>query len=320
MVLRILLLISILLQVVAAVVAIRLTRVTKYNFSWMLFTAAFVAMCFLRCGEYLQVVADKELRLPPDFFVWIGVFTSLCFAVGVFYVQKIFNYIYRLDFQRRLTERRILSTVLRTEEKERLRFSKELHDGLGPLLSSAKLSLSALSKDGRPKSEQDIIDNTSYVIEEAIRSLREISNNLSPHTLNDFGLARAVKNFVDKSMSYGKMRIRFTTNMRTERFDTDVEVILYRVICELVNNSIRHSEGSEINLSLLYNNNAVTLNYTDNGRGFDPDAVIDTGMGLSNITSRIGSLKGTVEITSQRGKGMKAVISINLARNDGRKI
>ena len=122
MVLRILLLISILLLVVAAVVAIRLTRVTKYNFSWMLFTAAFVAMCFLRCGEYLQVVADKELRLPPDFFVWIGVFTSLCFAVGVFYVQKIFNYIYKLDFQRRLTERRILSTVLRSEVKERLRF------------------------------------------------------------------------------------------------------------------------------------------------------------------------------------------------------
>ncbi|MBQ4278841.1 MAG: sensor histidine kinase [Rikenellaceae bacterium] len=312
MVLQILLVISIILQLIAAGTAIKLMRETKYNFSWILFTVALTAMSLLRFGEYIQMVGSKELRLPPDFFVWIGVLTSLCFAVGVFYVRKIFTYINRLDIQRRLTERRILSTVLRTEEKERLRFSKELHDGLGPLLSSAKMSLSALSLDGADDKNREIVSNLDYVIDEAIRSLKEISNNLSPHVLNDFGLARAVSNFISRSMTLDAMKVNFETNLRSERFNTDVEVILYRVLCELINNSIKHSGGSRIGISLQYDGRRLTIDYSDNGRGFRPEAVLDTGMGLSNITSRVQSLKGTSTITSAPGEGMKAHIEINL--------
>ena len=319
MVLQILLIISIILQLLAAVIAIRLTRVTKYNFSWILFTVALTVMAIMRFGEYIQVVGDKELRLPPDFFVWLGVTTSLCFAVGVFYVQKIFKYIGRSEAQRRLTEKRLLNTVLRTEEKERMRFSKELHDGLGPLLSSAKMSLSALKRDDILPANREIIDNTTYVIEEAIRSLREISNNLSPHILNDFGLARGVNNFISKLPSKGRIKINFTTNLKTERFDTDVEVILYRVICELINNSIKHSEGTRIDLTLTYEGNTLGLDYSDNGKGFNPSAMLDVGMGLSNIASRISSLKGNCEITSSKGNGMRARISVNLKPDDGKR-
>lgn len=321
MVLQILLIISIILQLLAAVTAIRLTRVTKYNFSWILFTIALTTMSIIRCGEYIQIVGDKELHLPTDFFVWMGVGTSLCFAVGVFYVKKIFNYIDKLDFQRRLTEKRILNTVLRTEEKERLRFSKELHDGLGPLLSSAKMSLSALSRSELSSENKDIIQNTTYVIEEAIRSLREISNNLSPHILKDFGLARGVSNFINKSLAINPIKINFSTNLKAERFDTDVEVILYRVICELINNSIRHSQGTEVNLALNYENQQISIEYDDNGRGFSPQAVMDVGMGLSNITSRISSLKGNSQIISSKGNGMRAIISVDLNNdNDKRKL
>ena len=319
MVLRILLLISIILQVGATVVAIRLTRVTRYNSAWLLFTAAFIAMSILRCGEYVQVVWNKELRVPPDFFVWIGVITSLCFAIGVFYVGKIFNYIKRLNYQRQLTERRILTTVLRTEEKERMRFSKELHDGLGPLLSSAKMSLSALDVSHQTPTDEELIRNTSYVIDEAIRSLREISNNLSPHTLNAFGLARAINNFINKSQASKTIKIRFDTNMKTERFDTNVEVILYRVICELLNNSIKHSKCTEIALSMYYNDDTLSISYRDNGKGFDPGAVMDVGMGLSNISSRINSLNGHIDIISSKGQGMRAEINVNVSMKNGKK-
>ena len=145
MVKEILLIISVILQIIAAIVAIGLTRRTKYNLSWMLFTVALTCMAFLRLGEYVQITDLKEWRLPSEFFIWTGIVTSLCFAVGMLLVQKIFNYIARAERQRRISERRILNTVLRTEEKERQRFSKDLHDGLGPLLSSAKMSISALS-------------------------------------------------------------------------------------------------------------------------------------------------------------------------------
>ena len=173
------------------------------------------------------------------------------------------------------------------------------------------MSLTALSRDEHNAEQREIIDNTTYVIEEAIRSLREISNNLSPHVLNDFGLARGVQNFIDKSVAMHDVKIRFTTNLRSERYDTDVEVILYRVICELINNSLKHSGCTSINLSLSQNGSELTLDYSDNGRGFNPQAMMDCGMGLSNISSRINSLGGSCSITSSKGKGMQAAIRVN---------
>ncbi len=320
MVLQILILVSILLQLVAALVAIRLTRRTKYNISWMLFTLALVLTCFVRLDEYVSLVGGREWALPPHFLAWLGVAISLCLAIGIFYVSKIFDSIRRLEYQRRLTERRILTTVLRTEEKERARLSKELHDGLGPLLSSAKMSLSELARSGRPE-DRELLTGTSYVIDEAIRCLREISNNLSPHTLTSFGLAKALGNFINRSAAINSLKnikIDFDTNLRTERFDPNVEVILYRVICELITNSIKHSGGDSITLSLKYLDGKIVILYADNGKGFDTEAVLDTGMGLSNITSRIGSLHGEVVIKSERKKGMSAAIIIDTIHVDER--
>ncbi|MCC8035178.1 MAG: histidine kinase [Rikenellaceae bacterium] len=318
MVLKILLVISVILQLVAAIISVRLMTRTKYNLSWILFTVALTAMVATRAAEFAEVVWDKVFNVPQYFFVWMGVLTSLCFAVGIFLVRKIFNWIDRINHQQRLTEKRILNTVLRTEEKERLRFSKELHDGLGPLLSSARMSLSALDKTAMGNANRELLDNTNYVIEEAIRSLREISNNLSPHILNDFGLGRGVGNFINKLPSKGSCSIDFETNLKNERFDTDVEVILYRVICELLNNSVKHSGGSRIKLSLWQKEGILGVDYSDNGRGFNPSAMMDVGMGLSNISSRISSIKGTCDITSEQGGGMKAQIRINLNEKDGR--
>ena len=321
MVLKTLIIISIILQLIAVVIAIRLTRATKYNVAWMLFSFALLMMCMFRLHEFIQVTAGREWQLPPYFMAWIGAVTSLCLAVGLFYINKIITSVRRLNYQRKLTERRILNTVLRTEEKERLHFSKELHDGLGPLLSSARMSLGELSKSCTSEKDAQLIANTSYVIEEAIRSIREISNKLSPHTLNTFGLAKAVGSFINTTLSINSQRgiaIDFRTNLRTERFDPNIEVILYRVIGELISNSLKHSGATQLTLDKQYADDTITIDYTDNGKGFDPEAVIDTGMGLSNITSRIQSLKGAITIESVRTQGMHAHISVNVKHTDER--
>ena len=297
MLIKILLVISIIVQTLATAYALRLVRATKYNSVWILFIVGFSLLTIERLGQLLM---DMGVEIVPRWwFAYLGVTVSICLSIGVMYAHKLFKYIDRLK------------AVLRTEEKARSRFSKELHDGLGPLLSSAKMSLTALSRDERSAEQREIIDNTTYVIEEAIRSLREISNNLSPHVLNDFGLARGVRNFIDKSAAMHDVKIRFTTNLRTERYDTDVEVILYRVICELINNSLKHSGCSSINLSLSQNGPELALDYSDDGRGFNPQAMMDCGMGLSNIASRINSLGGTFDITSSKGRGMRTAIRIN---------
>lgn len=209
-------------------------------------------------------------------------------------------------------DRRILTAVLRTEEKTRANFSKELHDGLGPLLSSAKISLSALSHSDMTAEQRDIFNNTLYVVDEALRSLREISNNLSPHALTDFGLARGIQIFVDKAAALHKVKISFATNLRGERYDPDIEVIMYRVVCELITNSLKHSGCSEIRLSLSVAGDTLEMQYSDNGRGFDPQAMMDCGMGLSNINSRVSSLNGTFDIRSSKGRGMCASVKVNV--------
>ena len=313
MVIEILLIISVVLQIVAAIVAIGLIRRTKYNLSWMLFTVALTCMAFMRLAEYVQITSLKTiLRLPPALFVWMGVVTSLCVALGMLLVKRIFNYIASTENQRRISERRILNTVLRTEEKERLRFSKDLHDGLGPLLSSAKMSVSALAADKTDERSREILRNASYVIDEAIRSLREISVNLSPHILKDFGLARAVSNFIGR-LPHSGMRIHFSTNLHAERFDADIEVILYRVICELINNSIKHSGAAEASVSLIRIDSLIRLDYRDNGCGFETGGVEQQeDMGIANIRSRISSLKGDFTLSSSPGRGMKALVEVHI--------
>ena len=304
MLIKILLVIAILIQSVATAYALKLVRATKYNSVWILFIVGF---SLLSVERFVQLLMASGQYVPRWWFAYLGIVISICLSIGVMYAHKLFKYIGRLNRQRQLLNKRILTAVLRTEEKARSRFSKELHDGLGPLLSSARMSLSALARDERSPEQKEIIDNTTYVIDEAIRSLREISNNLSPHVLNDFGLARGVQNFIDKSAAMHDVKIRFTTNLRAERFDTDVEVILYRVICELINNSLKHAACSSINLSLSQNGTELALDYTDDGRGFNPQAMMDCGMGLSNISSRINSLGGVFDIASAKGRGMRGL-------------
>lgn len=308
MILEILLICSVILQLVAAIAAVRLISKTKYNLSWMLFTIALCLMAFMRLGEYIQVAGFNQWRLPRYFFVWTGVVTSLFCAVGVLLVQRIFKDTYVSEQKRRISERRILGTVIRTEEAERKRFSRELHDGLGPLLSSAKMSLSALSLDGLDERNKYIISNTKMVIDEAVRSLKEVATNLSPHILNDFGLNRAITNFINKIPVSG-INISFDTDLRDQRLGSHLEVILYRVVCELINNTITHASADRIDITINRLPGCIRMEYCDNGRGFDPEAETG-GMGISNMASRVGSVKGEFVITSSVGKGMSAIIEI----------
>lgn len=309
MLIQILLIIAITVQTIATVYALKLVRATKYNSIWILFIIGFSALSVER---FIQLLLFANYPIPRLFMADIGVVVSICLSIGVMYAHKLFKYIDRLNYQRQLWNRRMLTATLRAEERARSNFSKELHDGLGPLLSSAKLSLSALKMEDHDPKHREWIDQTTYVIEEAIRSVREISNNLSPHILIDFGLARAIRTFIDKSVAIHPLEISFQTNLRTERFDKDIEVITYRVICELINNSLKHAACQQIELKLNASEEQLELIYSDDGRGFDPKAMQDCGMGLSNINSRIGSLGGTCMLTSAPDKGMQAKIHIPL--------
>jgi len=314
MILKTLFVIAIILQFFAVGVAVKLTRVTKYNSSWMLLTLGFILMAVMRLVEFLPYVSNIKPQDYREIFVWGGVITSLAFAIGVFMIQKIFKYMKKAEDSRRLTEKMFLNTIIQTEEKERKRFARELHDGLGPLLSSVKMSVSSLSQMKHDETSREIVENTEIVINEAIKSLKEISDNLSPHILNNFGLVRALNNFTNKINITKTIRINLLTELKDERFDDNVEVVLYRVICELINNTIKHAQAKKINISLNKDGEYLNIVYKDDGKGFDVGTVINqpasSGMGFSNIYSRINSLKGEINVESEHKKGTLVTIKV----------
>jgi signal transduction histidine kinase len=294
-------------QLLAIGYALRLVRRTKYNIIWFL--------CIVGCAiSFAQHLFYILLNHEPDTWLMLSLdaVASLCIVMAVLFANKLVNYINHLNEQRHHLSQQLLSTAIKTEERSRSQFAKELHDGMGPLLSSVKMSLSAISTDNLNKEQQDILQNSRLMIDEAIRSVREISNNMSPQVLQDFGLSRGVHNFISRIQSFYNVDIEFRSGIHDERFDNNVEVVFYRVICELVNNSLKHSGCSEIRLSLSVSGDELELQYSDNGRGFDPQAVLDCGMGLSNINSRVNTLNGSFDITSSKGKGMRASVKVNV--------
>jgi signal transduction histidine kinase len=305
MVLKIALVISILLHFFAASVAIRLTKVTKYNLSWMLITMALMLMAIRLSFEFIPFISDLTFENLNIFFVWLGVGSSIFLAAGVFLIRRIFNYMREVEAKTREYENKLLTTAIETEEHERRRFAKDLHDGLGPILSTIKLSLSALDSAQSPTQKQKILNNVKLMVNEGVRSIKEISDNLSPHVLQNFGLEVALQNFINKACFNGSLEIDFDNNFEALRLNENTEIVLYRVACELINNTLKHAEASRAELKLFKNDRQVNMVYSDNGKGFDIDMIESyTGMGLNNILSRVNSLKGTVSFERQEPHGV----------------
>lgn len=209
-----------------------------------------------------------------------------------------------IDISERIKlERKVLSTILETEDKERRRFSEDLHDGLGPLLSTIKLYVNQMDSSIETDSEQkDMFTYTNEMLDEAITTTRNIANNILPGSIVDNGLEAAVRSFVKHIRQAGGINIIFTDNI-THRFDIKIEINFYRIIIELVNNSIKYATATKLEINLLEENNQLKLNYHDDGKGFDVEKV-KHGLGHINIKNRAQSLNGEFEYLSELNRGM----------------
>jgi PAS domain S-box-containing protein len=215
-------------------------------------------------------------------------------------------------------ERRILSKIIETEEKERKRVAKDLHDGLGPLLSSIKLYVNELqSADTEDNEKIEMLKYTNELIDDAVSSTRTIANNLMPGIILDYGLVKALQSFCNKLNIAKSINISFNADDTSRRYDSTIEITLYRVLMELINNSIKHASAKNIDITFKEENKELFILFKDDGRGFD---VIKTlrdpkiGMGLNNIINRVRSMQGTCEFISNEGIGTTVKIEINLKR------
>jgi signal transduction histidine kinase len=307
------LIISIVLQIIAASIALRFMKLTKYRLSWILLSLSFVFMAvrkIIQLFEYFRGTPSYRWQMIDE---WIGVLISFLIIVGVVLIREIFYSLKRAEIDRLKTERRVINAIINTEENEKKRFAKDLHDGLGPLLSTVKMSLSALTDKIKDPHGQEILKNTNHVVNEAISTIKEVSNNLSPHVLSNFGLSSAISAFTNKINQTKVLEIDFKSNMENQRLDNEKEVVIYRAVCELINNSILHSGASRIEIELNKHEKFITLQFYDNGRGFDTSRLgmeDNKGMGLSNIETRVKSIEGVLILESSPGKGTSALIKV----------
>lgn len=308
------LIISIVLQIIAASIALRFMKLTKYRLSWILLSLAFVFMALRKIFQLFEYFRGTPSYTWQMIDYWLDVIISFMIITGVVLIRELFYSIKRADIDRMKSEKRVISAIINTEENERKRFAKDLHDGLGPLMSTVKMSLSALGGRISDPTDTVILNNTNHLINEAINTLKDISNNLSPHILSNFGVSSALSAFVAKINQTRAIEIDFKSNMQNSRIDPEKEVVMYRAACELINNSIRHSGASRIEIELNRLEKFITLQFSDNGRGFDTASLgnedNEKGMGLSNIETRVKSVDGVFILESNPGKGTSALIKM----------
>ena len=314
MLLKYFLFFSMLIQLGAAIASISLIRRTRFNISWILISAGFVLMAFRRLFEFSTLFWETQLISEEDVNSWIGILVSILMLVGVIFIRKIFNLQDQIEEIRKESEAWILKAVIQTEEKARQSFARELHDGLGPVLSSIKMTTSAIELETMKTSNRKLVERICKATDEALITLEEISNDLSPHLLKNYGLIKALQTSANQLLANTNIRLELNENIRSKRYNYDLEINVFRIVSELLNNSIKHGAPDKIILCIHETENHLQIKYQDNGIGFEikenTKGFNKQGMGLENINSRIKSLNGNYKMESKPGKGVSIFINI----------
>ncbi len=243
----------------------------------------------------------------------------------------------RQEYKREIDEQRMrTSYLIAGQEEERKRLSRELHDGLGQMMTAIKLQLEGLMKrqhkaqlstgEGQTVSYDRNMANLKQLVMQTIQEIRAISNDLMPTVLSDFGVLPALKMLTESNRNSG-VDVTFETSCvhhmeGSLRLNKDVEIMLYRVTQEAISNALRHGKPGHIVVELIERDDYIHLIVTDDGRGFvvndvtaispinRPDERETPSQGLHNIRERAELLKGKLNIQSTPGKGTRLRVSI----------
>ncbi|MEZ5016378.1 MAG: sensor histidine kinase [Flavipsychrobacter sp.] len=261
-----------------------------------------------------QIILQKE-QISKKNYVIIGIVVLLLLVLllGTSYYNR-----YRLRQQDRLQKAIIhqqeLATkaVIEAEEKERKRIAGDLHDGVGQTMSAASMNLSVISNDipFANEEQRSAFEKARLLVDEGCKEVRTVSHAIMPNALLKSGLGTAIREFLNKIDSH-VLKINVYSEGLNERLASNVETVLYRVVQECVNNTIKHAHADTLDISLIKDEDGINITIEDNGNGFDPKKVSSKdGIGLQNLQTRISYLNGTIEWDTAPGKG--TVVSIHI--------
>ena len=220
-------------------------------------------------------------------------------------------FILRNITEKHRAKEKMISKILEMEDRERSRFAKELHDGLGQNLTAASLSFNYIKKeiennrfDIKSKLESGIL-----FLNEAIEESRNIAHNLMPKSISDFGYALTVENLLENLSNTTEVDFSFYTNLDEERLPPDHELHLYRITQEAINNILKHAQATKVIVQLIRHENSVILTIEDNGKGFDWHQNKNS-FGLNSMQNRASALSGVLDIDKTLERGTSITLEI----------
>ena len=254
------------------------------------------------------IVGTLAMLLP------VGAIISFLFM----YYAKQRRQLEYLELMKARHQQEMLEASHEAQEIVKRQIGGDLHDDIGTLLSATRLSITQLYKASKDtETTSPYFDRTNALLNEAIGNVRHLSKDLSPATLDEFGLVIALDDFAKKITTNTGVQMNVTLEDETECFDKKIELPLYRITQELVNNSLKHGNPTQIDLELLHRGNNLLLTVTDNGCGFDLDEIKkqpNRGIGLRNIESRLSILKGRIIFDVAKGKGSNILIEVPITK------
>lgn len=206
-----------------------------------------------------------------------------------------------------------LSAVIEGQESERMRIARDLHDGLGGLLTSVKAHFGAISNEIENLKKLDAYSKTNQLIDEACTEVRRIAHNMIPHSLQMHGLEGALPDFRNSLEQQGISCQIDVYEGHLHEIGENHAALIYRTLQELLQNIIKHARATEVSIQFVGHENGLNVTVEDNGRGFDINEVlIAKGMGLKSIESRVKYLGGSLHYDSKPGKGTQVNIELPL--------
>jgi two-component system, NarL family, sensor kinase len=265
-----------------------------------------------------QEIKDKNFQISKRNY-WIAAISVLLLLgslLGYSYYRR-FKLKKEKQLQAEIMHQQDIATrgILQAEENERERIARELHDGVGQMMSAAKMNLSAMEHDlaFTNENQKNAFDRIVNLVDEGCKEVRTVSHQMMPNALLKKGLASAIREFIDK-IDNRVLKVDLYSEGLNERIDTNTETVLYRVVQECVNNVIKHSGANHLDISLIKDTEGISVTIEDNGKGFDTTQKANfDGIGLKNIRTRIEYLKGTVDFDSTPGNGTLVAIHVPVA-------
>jgi two-component system NarL family sensor kinase len=260
-------------------------------------------------------IDEQQNRIVRQNFLFLGL-AGLVLFIGLLAHSQYRRYKLKKEgqLQAEIMKQQELATraVMEAEENERQRIAKDLHDGVGQMMSAAKMNLSAIESelkfedDDQKRSFEKLIE----LVDDSCKEVRSVSHLMMPNALLKNNLAAAIEEFTGK-LDKKALQVHLYTEGLESRLESNIETVLYRIIQECVNNVIKHAEATTLDISIIRDKDGINATIEDNGKGFDTtDPGKFEGMGLKNIITRVGYLKGSVDFDSAPGRGTVVALHV----------